>query len=216
MRNSFWGTNALALIAALSIGACGTNESSAEGGNMTAVGQSASVEPTNDSAAELGPRLALIENAIGRWRRAANLTEARSAAEEARNLVVGEAGPYYEDADRDGVIQGESNSGLLPGLRGEDAVAQPEDGDCVIRDILGGSWSEPSNRWAVLDAAIRSWTPSHNTFPTLPSHPQRIVGWATLALSTDSLDTAKAYGGHAQLHIDVSSNAFTRCGSGRS
>ncbi len=216
MQNSFWGTHALALIAALLIGACGTNEPSAKAESMTDVGQSASVEPANDSAAELEPRLALIENAIGRWRRAANLTEARSAAEEARNLVVGEAGPYYGDADRDGVIQGESRSGLLPGLRGEDAVAQSEDGDCVVRDVLGGSWSEPSKRWAVLDAAIKSWTPSRNTFPMLPSHPQRIVGWATLALSTNSLDRAKAYGGHAQLHIDVSSKAFTRCRSGRS
>jgi len=181
---------------------------------MTAVGQSASVEPANDSTAELGPRLALIENAIGRWRRAANLTEARSAAEEARNLVVGAAGPFYGDTDRDGVIRGASKRGLLPGLRGEDAVAQPEDGDCVVRDILGGSWNEPSKRWSILDAAIKSWTPSRNTFPMLPSHPQRIVGWATLALSTDSLGMAKEYGGHALLHIEVSSEAFAQCESG--
>ncbi len=214
MRDFFRGMNALVLITALSIGACGTNESTTEGGSLTAVGQSARVDLAKDSAAEPGHRLALIENAIGRWRRAANLTEVRSAAEEARNLVVGEAGPYYGDADRDGVIRGASKSGLIPGLRGEDAVAQPGNGDCVVRDILGGSWNEPSERWSVLDAAIKSWTPSRNTFPALPSHPQRIVGWATLALSTNGLEPAKEYGGHAQLHIDVSSKAFTQCESG--
>ncbi len=181
---------------------------------MTAVSQSASVELTKDSAPQLGSRLALIDNAIGRWRRAANLAEAKAAAEEARNLIVGAAGPYYGDADRDGVIRGASKSGLLPGLRGEEALARRKDGACVVRDILGGSWNEPSKRWAVLDSAIKSWTPSRNTFPTLPSHPQRIVGWATLALSTNSLDTAKAYGGHALLHIEVSSEAFAQCESG--
>lgn len=213
MRKSFRGTNAVALIAAVSIGACGTNESKVDGRNVDTMSQSVNVEPADGAAAELGPRLALIEDAIGRWRRAANLTEARSAAEEARNLVVGEAGPYYGDADRDGVTRGASKSGLLPGLRGEEALAQPEDGDCVVRDILGGSWNEPSKRWAVLDTAIKSWSPSRNTFPMLPSHPQRIVGWAALALSTDSLGMAKEYGGHALLHIEVSSEALAHCES---
>lgn len=213
MRKSFRGSNALALVAAVSLGACGTNEPKADGRKAETVSQSVNFEPANDGAAELGSRLALIENAIGRWRRAANLTEARSAAEEARNLVVGEAGPYYGDSDRDSVTRGASKSGLLPGLRGEEALAQPEDGDCVVRDILGGSWNEPSKRWAVLDTAIKSWSPSRNTFPMLPSHPQRIVGWATLALSTDSLGMAKEYGGHAQLHIEVSSKAFAQCES---
>ncbi|MDQ3079159.1 MAG: hypothetical protein M3R03_04080 [Pseudomonadota bacterium] len=212
MRDSFRGTTALALIVFLSIGACGTNETKAKGGAV-AVSQSASVETSNDKAAELGPRLTLIEHAIGRWRRAANLTEAKLAAEEARNLVVGAAGPYYGDADRDGVIRGASKSGLLPGLGGEEAVAQPGNGNCVVRDILGGSWNEPFKRWSILDAAIKSWTRSHNTFPTLPSHPQRIVGWATLTFSTNNLVTAREYGGHAQLHIDVSTKAFTQCES---
>lgn len=214
MRKSFRGTNAFALFAAGSIGACGTNVPKVDGRNVDTAGQSANVEPANDGAAEPGHRLALIEDAIGRWRRAATLTEAKSAAEEARNLVVGEAGPFYGDSDRDGVTRGASKSGLLPGLRGEEAVAQAEDGDCVVRDILGGSWNEPSKRWAVLDTAIKSWSPSRNTFPMLPSHPQRIVGWATLALSTDSLGMAKEYGGHAQLHIQVSSEASARCESG--
>jgi len=213
LRDSHRGTIALAVIVALAIGGCGTNESKAKGGHSATVSRSASVETAKDRAAELGLRLAAIENAIGRWRRAANLAQAKSAAEEARNLVVGAAGPYYGDADRDNVIRGASKRGLLPGLRGEDALAQAGDGDCVDRDILGGDWNEPSRRWAILDAAIKSWSPSRNTFPALPSHPQRIVGWATLALSTNSLDTAKQYAGHAQLHIDVSTKAFTQCRS---
>jgi len=211
MRDYFRGTKAFALIVALSVGACGTNETRTEGANLTAVSPSASVRLAKDSSGELGPRLALIDNAIGRWRGAATLVEAKAAAEEARNLVVGVAGPYYGDADRDGVIQGESKRGLLPGLRGEVAVAQSEDGDCVVRDILGGSWNEPPKRWAVLDVAIKSWTPARNTFPMLPSHPQRVVGWATLALSSNGLDTAKEYAGHARLHIDVASKAFMEC-----
>lgn len=214
MRDSFCGSTALALIVALSISACGTSESKVESGNFATASPSASVETAKDKAAELGPRLAAIENAIGRWRRATNLAVARAAAEEARNLVVGAAGPDYGDADRDGVIRGASNSGLLPGLRGEDALARPGDGDCVVRDILGGSWIEPSRRWAILDTAIKSWTPSRNTFPSLPSHPQRIVGWATLALSANSLDKAKEYAGHAQLHLNVSTKALSQCKNG--
>lgn len=55
------------------------------------------------------------------------------------------------------------------------------------------------------------WTPSNNTMPTLPSHPQRIVGWATFTLASDSLDDAHEYAGHAQLHVDVSRAALEPC-----
>jgi len=213
MPTFFRGPPALPVIIALAIGGCGTNESKAEAGHSATVGQTDSVGTAKGRPAELGLRLAAIDDAIDRWRRSANLADAKSAAEEARNLVVGSAGPYYGDANRDNVIQGASESGLLPGLRGEDSLAQPGDGDCVVRDILGGKWNQPSRRWAVFDAALKSWTPSRNTFPALPSHPQRIVGWASLALSTSSLDAAKEYAGHAQLHIDVTTNAFTQCES---
>jgi hypothetical protein len=60
--------------------------------------------------------------------------------------------------------------------------------------------------------AIAAWSPASNTFPSLPSHPQRIVGWATLALGADDLPTALEVGGHARLHIDIASRAVTDCG----
>lgn len=203
------------LVFALTLAACSVNETSIESEQSVTLGPSATVSNVTDAAAGLGPRLAAIQTAIGRWQRASSLAAARSAAEEARNLVVGASGPYYGDSDRNGVIGGANTRGLLPGLRGEDAVAQPENGYCVVRDILGGSWADPPKRWAILDAAIKTWAPSRNTFPNLPSHPQRVVGWASLALSTDSLKTAKEYGGHARLHIDVSSRAISQCNEGR-
>ena len=52
---------------------------------------------------------------------------------------------------------------------------------------------------------------SNNTFPALPSHPQRLVGWATLTLATEDLATAREYGGHAHLHIDTAIRALTGC-----
>ncbi|MDQ3247526.1 MAG: hypothetical protein M3Q52_11705, partial [Pseudomonadota bacterium] len=82
---------------------------------------------------------------------------------------------------------------------------------CVKRDVLGGDWSDPAARWAALARAIARWTPANNTFPRLPSHPQRIVGWATLALGADNLATARDYARHAQIHTDVSSRAVAGC-----
>ena len=101
--------------------------------------------------------------------------------------------------------------GLRPGLGGEPGLATAAAGPCVERDVLGGSWADPTARWSVLASAIEAWTPSNNTFPALPSHAQRIVGWATLTLATNELATALEYGGHAQLHIDVSKQALTDC-----
>ena len=66
-------------------------------------------------------------------------------------------------------------------------------------------------RWSSLESAIAAWTPSNNTFPALPSHPQRIVGWASLALATAELAAALEYGGHASLHVDVARRAVTDC-----
>lgn len=164
-----------------------------------------------DAIAALAARLAAIDGAVGRWRTAPDLRTAHAAAEEARNLVVGPTGPYYGDADQDTAIAGASNVGLLPGLGGQAALAQPGQGACVDRDILGGNWGKPAQRWSILAAAIKAWSPSNNTFPNLPSHPQRIVGWATLTLSSKQLATAREYGGHAQLHVDVARAALTAC-----
>jgi hypothetical protein len=89
--------------------------------------------------------------------------------------------------------------------------AQPGDGACVVRDILGGGWEQPARRWSILETAIEAWSPSRNTFPSLPSHPQRIIRWATLTLSSRQLATARGYDEHAQLHIDVSRAALVAC-----
>ncbi len=156
-------------------------------------------------------RLAAIDGAVRRWRQASNLRVAHDAAEEARNLIVGAAGPYYGDSDRDGSVAGASSRGLLPGRSGEAGLAQPGDGACVVRDILGGGWEQPARRWSILEAAIEVWSPSRNTFPSLPSQPQRIVGWATLTLSSRQLATARGYGEHAQLHSDISRAALVGC-----
>ena len=164
-----------------------------------------------DPMAALAARLVAIDGAVGRWRTAPDLRSAHAAAEEARNLVVGPAGPYYGDADQDGATEGASNIGLLPGLAGQAALTQSGQGACIDRDILGGSWEKPAQRWSILAAAIKAWSPSNNTFPTLPSHPQRIIGWATLTLSSKRLASAREYAGHAQLHVDVARAALTAC-----
>ena len=179
-------------------------------------GGSASSDAANSSGAGLPSgalpnRLAAIDDAVNRWRGAPDLATAQRAAEAARNLVVGPAGPHYGDADGDGTIQGASEIGLLPGLGGDAALATEAAGACVARDVLGGSWADPAERWAILDRAIAGWSEADNTFPSLPSHPQRIVGWATLALAADDLATAQEYGGHAHLHIDIATQAVSAC-----
>lgn len=162
---------------------------------------------------ELAARLQTIDAAITAWQAAPDLPTARRSAEEVRNLVVGADGPYYGDADGDGTIEGAVDVGVLPGLEGEPGLASGIDGRCVERDILGGSCDDAPARWATLDTAITSWSSADNTFPTLPSHPQRIVGWATLGLDTDDLAAALEYAGHAHLHVDVATAALNACAS---
>ena len=169
-----------------------------------------------DIAGNPDPALVERANAIGAavdsWGAAATLPEAKAAAEAALNLVVGPSGPSYGDLDGDGVVQGMSDTGLLPGLMGEEGLAQsPPIDACVEADVLGGSWDDPGARWDAAAAVYGAWTPSNNTMPTLASHPQRIVGWATLTLATDSLDEAHAYAGYAQIHVDVSLSAIEGC-----
>lgn len=195
----------LLLGAALLLGGCGPRDGA--GATATGVGEASA----GDDAGALVARIDAIEAAVTRWRSAAGLDAVRAAAEEARNLVVGPAGPSYGDADGDGVIAGQAATGLLPGLHGEPGLAGPGSGACVVHDVLGGDWSDPAARWDTLAEAIAAWLPSNNTFPALPSHPQRIVGWATLALQADDLATALEYGGHAQLHADISLRAVTAC-----
>ncbi|WP_156159084.1 hypothetical protein [Demequina gelatinilytica] len=161
---------------------------------------------------EVAARLDALDAAVEAWSSATSVGDAHQAAEEARNLVVGPAGPLYGDADRDGLIEGETGQGLLPGLDGSPGiVAEPAANACVERDVLGGSWEQPEARWDEALAAIDAWEPEGNTFPSLPSHPQRTVGWASLTLATDDLDTAVEYAGHARLHVDVTRAAFDDC-----
>lgn len=160
---------------------------------------------------ELATRLVKIDDAVNEWQSASDLATARTAAEEARNLVVGPAGPFYGDGDGDGMIEGASAIGLLPGLGGEPGLATSAAGACVERDVLGGSWADPADRWAILETAIDEWSAGNNTFPALPSHPQRLVGWATLALASTDLTVVHEYGGHAHLHIEVAMQATTAC-----
>ena len=198
------------ILLALVLAACGSGPGSAAVPDP--VGSPASSSQTTAAGpASLDGRLDAIDGAITRWQAATELSAAHAAAEEARNLIVGPAGPSYGDADGDRTVGGASDAGLLPGLEGQPGVAADTDGPCVARDVLGGSWAEPAARWATLDEAIQAWSPSNNTFPALPSHPQRIVGWSTLTLATDDLATALEYGGHARLHIDISRNAATDC-----
>lgn len=174
-------------------------------------GEMRSVAASDGSVNLLALRLAAINDAVGRWRSASDLRVAHAAAEEARNLVVGPTGPYYGDADRNGAIAGRSNIGLLPGRAGQPGLARHTDGACVVRDILGGDWEQPAQRWSLLETAIKEWSPSTNTFPRLRSHPQRIAGWATLTLASKQVSMAREFGSHAQIHSTVSRGAVGAC-----
>ncbi len=167
--------------------------------------------PPDPPAQAARERLNQIAAEVSAWRGALNLPEAKRHAEAARNLIVGPAGPYYGDADRDGKILGANAVGLLPGLKGSAALAIPAANTCVARDLLGGSWDDPARRWAILEAKVAAWRPRNNTFPTLPSHAQRIVGWATLTLASSELKRAREYAAHANIHVDISQTALTRC-----
>ncbi|WP_062466390.1 hypothetical protein [Demequina maris] len=166
----------------------------------------------SDMPDDVAAQFEQLETAVQEWSDAGTIAEAHAAAEASRNLVMGPGGPLYGDADGDGVIAGESELGLLPGDAGEPGlVHDPAVNPCVERDVLGGSWERPQARWAEVIDAIGAWTETNNTFPSLASHPQRVVGWATLTLATDDLDTALEYAGHAQLHVDVTRAAYEDC-----
>ncbi len=159
----------------------------------------------------LNARLQALDRAVGQWQAASRLNVAHEAAEAARNLIVGPFGPYYGDANGDGKVAGANTVGILPGLKGGSSLARPDDNACIIADIRGGSWQEPAKRWSELQSAISRWSPTRNTFPSLPSHVQRVVGWATLTLKSDNLVEARAYAKHARLHVDIALLALHSC-----
>ena len=181
--------------------------------DLVAVGpaQPAAAERQQASGETLETRLRAVDRAVLRWQTASNLRTAREAAEEARNLIVGASGPFYGDADKNGQVAGKRVVGVLPGQKGEVSLAGKDDNACVVADVLGGSWREPVRRWSQFQSALSRWTNTRNTFPSLPSHAQRVVGWASLTLKSNSLVEAREYAKHARLHIDISVRAVTSC-----
>ncbi len=203
----------LAAFAAVVLAACGSSSTTGDADqtvNSPDAGEVAA--PANDGEAEasFSQRIDAIDGAIATWRNAASVEEALVAAETAFNLVVGPNGPGYGDRDGDGLVSGSTDIGLLPGLDGTPVgLAMPlVANECVVRDVLGGSWSDPVARWNEMLSAIDRWRPDNNTMPSLASHPMRIVGWATFSQEAGSLDLAQVYAGHAKLHIDISRGAL--------
>lgn len=176
---------------------------------VTAPSADASDIPASRSA--LLMRVNAIDAAIADWRGARTMAAAKAGAEKARNLITGPNGPGYGDLDRDGEIAGKVDVGLLPGLAGQSGLASDHPNPCMQKDVLGGDFSDAAARWATMDRATSDWRATNNTFPALPSHPQRIVGWATLALTRANLAQAREYAGHAQLHADKTRLAVAGC-----
>jgi len=158
----------------------------------------------------LKERLFRAEIPVTNWGRAADLAEAHASAEAAANLMTGSKGWEYGDRDGNGVIEDEDvgEFGVLPGLDGNPAgLAAPVDNECVEADVLGGSWDDPAGRWAELETALEAWTPENDTISALASQPMQVVGWATLAISTDVLDEARDFGDLATVNVEASIEA---------
>lgn len=168
----------------------------------------------SDRAKEAEPvqvRLEQLQAASDRWERAEDLASAQEAAEAVRNLVTGPDVTGYGDLDGNGRTGGASTIGLLPGEQGQPGLVTSPGPACVERDVLGGSWSDPSARWAEVRTRVAAWSQTNNTFPALPSHPQRVVGWASLTLAAPTLELAREYAGHAQLHVRITREALNGC-----
>lgn len=186
----------MAAVVALSA-ACGSNPDSAP-------------VRSQDTTLALEDRLNEIDQAVKTWRSAETIEQAHGAAEEAANLIVGPNGPGYGDRNDNGTIGGEAAAGVLQGMDGTPAgLADPlASNQCVLDNVLGGDWDDPEDRWDIMLDTIDRWAPGNNTMPSLPSHPMRVVGWATFTLASDSLDDAHEYADHAQLHVDISLRAL--------
>ncbi len=194
---------ALAIASVLMVSACGSTSIEST--------TTSTVRSTRPGAAY--ERLDQIAAQVDAWAGSSDLGEARSHAEAAANLVVGSGGLGYGDRDGDGVVTGKAEEGLLPGLAGTPAgiILTTIGGvECVSEDVLGGEFHDAAERWRLLDEAINEWAPNNNTFPTLPSHPMRIVGWATLT-QMGTFDQAIEFAGHAELHVNVTRDSLQRC-----
>ena len=166
--------------------------------------------PPEPAVVAVSERMEAVDGAVAAWRDSTTVEAAHAAAEAAANLVVGPNGPGYGDRDGDGVITGETTVGVLPGLEGTPSglATSLALNECIASDVLGGPWTNPGAEWAAMLAAIEDWRIDNNTMPTLPSHPMRVVGWATFTLESDSLDEAHEYARHAKLHVDISHRAI--------
>ncbi|GAC1695725.1 MAG: hypothetical protein NVS9B6_01800 [Candidatus Limnocylindrales bacterium] len=74
------------------------------------------------------------------------------------------------------------------------------------RDALGGlaSWARPRERYDQWRAVLAAWRPDRNTMPELPSHLLRALGWASLVLRSDDLNTARALASvHGVIHTGL-------------
>ena len=186
------------VVAALFLAACGSDSSSTE------------EDQQEQSEIAFREQVTTIDDAVAAWRNSLSIEDAHAAAEAAANLVVGPNGPDYGDRNGDGTIDGENEAGVLSGLDGTPVgnAETLEPNECIERDVLGGSWTDPEAEWDKMIVAIDEWTPDNNTMPTLDSHPMRIVGWATFTLDTDTLGDAHEYADHAKLHVDVTLDAL--------
>lgn len=205
-----------AAAAAIALAACGESSTTFEVDGTeaptSAAGQAETTTTiTDDDVASFTERMAAIDEAVAIWRDAPTIEAAHEAAEVAANLVVGPNGPDYGDHNGDGVVGGQTEVGLLPGVDGTPAgLAIPLSANrCVERDVLGGTWADPGAEWGAMLTAINEWRPDNNTMPTLASHPMRVVGWATFTLDSDWLGEAHEYAGHAKLHVDISVRALS-------
>jgi hypothetical protein len=211
-RSKRWLAALIAVLPLLALAAC--SEADDGGSESTATPTTADEAEGNIDAGAATvtyrERIDAIDEAVKVWRRASSIEEAHAAAEAAANLIVGSGGPGYGDRDGSGGIEGETERGVLPGLDGSPiGLANALDGnECIVADVLGGGWDEPEHRWNTMLTAIDEWRPDRNTMPSLPSHPMRVVGWATFTLASDSLDEAHEYAGHAQLHVNISLDAL--------
>ncbi|WP_305098450.1 hypothetical protein [Croceibacterium aestuarii] len=199
-------TRLLSAAALLALAACGSQtDEDRSTKDQAPAGQLA---PTGDA---LALRLDTLDAAVMKWQTATDLVTAHAAAEEVRNLVVGPAGPIYDDADRDGEVAGASDEGLLPGTRGQVALVAGEADRCLLQNVLGGSWTDPGARWAQALIAFDSWRPGNDAISSLPSPTMRLVGWATLGLESLRIDASRDFAQQAAHELQSVRRAIEGC-----